>query len=105
MTYLFLDLVFLAVAAAVLAVALVCTPDRARLVRRWWLPALVSGVVLLVLTIVFDNAMIAAGLMTYDPHTVSGARIGLVPVEDLAYPVGGLLILTGVWVLLRRRAA
>ncbi|KQR54359.1 lycopene e-cyclase isoprenoid transferase B [Leifsonia sp. Leaf336] len=105
MTYLLIDLVFLAVAAAVIAVALARASDRARLVRRWWLPALVSGVVLLALTIVFDNAMIAAGLMTYAPHTVSGARIGLVPVEDLAYPVGGLLILTGVWVLLRRRPA
>ena len=105
MTYLLIDLVFLAVATALLAVALVRAPDRARLVRRWWLPALVSGVVLFALTIVFDNAMIAAGLMTYSPHTVSGARIGLVPVEDLAYPVGGLLILTGLWVLLRRRPA
>jgi len=105
MTYLLIDLVFLAVAAAVLAVALLRAPDRDRLVRRWWLPALVSGVVLLALTIVFDNAMIAAGLMTYAPHTVSGARIGLVPVEDLAYPVGGLLVLTGLWVLLRRRPA
>jgi lycopene cyclase domain-containing protein len=105
MTYLLIDLVFLAVAAAVLAVALVRAPDRSRLVRRWWLPALVSGIALVVLTLVFDNAMIAAGLMTYASHTVSGARIGLVPVEDLAYPVGGLLILTGLWVLVVRRPA
>lgn len=105
MTYFFIDLVFLAVAAALLAVALVRAPDRSRLVRRWWLPALLSGTVLVVLTIAVDNAMIAAGLMTYAPHTLSGARIGLVPVEDLAYPVGGLLILSGLWLLFRRRSA
>lgn len=105
MTYLLIDLAFLAAAAAVLAVALARAPDRARLVRRWWLPAIASAIVLVVLTVVFDNAMIAAGLMTYAPHAVSGARIGLVPVEDLAYPVGGLLILTGLWLLLRRRPA
>jgi len=104
-TFLLIDLAFLAAATAVLAVALVRAPDRARLVRRWWPPAIVSAIVLVVLTVVFDNAMIAAGLMTYAPHAVSGARIGLVPVEDLAYPVGGLLILTGLWVLLRRGPA
>lgn len=103
MTYLLIDLVFLAVAAAVLAVALLRAPDRSRLLRRWWLPALASAVVLIALTIVFDNAMIAAGLMTYAAHTVTGARVGLVPVEDLAYPLAGLLLLSGLWLLLRRR--
>ncbi len=103
MTYLLIDLVFLAVAAAVLILALVRAPDRARLVRRWWLPALAAGVVLIVLTIVFDNAMIAAGLMTYTSGAVTGARVGLVPVEDLAYPVAGLLLVSGLWILLRRR--
>ena len=68
-------------------------------------PLLVVTVVLLVLTIVFDNAMIAAGLMTYSEQAVSGARIGLVPVEDLAYPLAGLLLLPGLWILFRRRPA
>ena len=105
MTYLLIDLVFVAVAAVVLAVALARAPDRARLLRRWWLPAVAAAVVLLVLTIVFDNALIAAGLMTYSEQAVSGARIGLVPVEDLAYPLAGLLLLPGLWILFRRRPA
>ncbi|WP_426624562.1 lycopene cyclase domain-containing protein [Leifsonia sp. McL0607] len=103
MSYLLIDFVFLAVAGAVLALALVRAPDRARLMRRWWPPVLASAVVLMALTIVFDNAMIAAGLMTYARHTVTGARVGLVPVEDLAYPIAGLLLVSGLWVLLRRR--
>ncbi|WP_295121491.1 lycopene cyclase domain-containing protein [uncultured Leifsonia sp.] len=105
MTYLLIDLVFLGLAGAVLAVALVRAPDRRRLLRRWWAPAVVTGAVLVGLTIVFDNAMIAAGLMTYAPHTLTGARIGLVPVEDLAYPVAGLVLVGGLWILLRRRPA
>lgn len=103
MTYLLIDLAFLAVAGAVLAAGLIRAPDRSRLVRRWWLPAVAAGAVLIALTLVFDNAMIAAGLMTYAPRALTGARVGLVPVEDLGYPLAGLLLLSGVWLLLRRR--
>ncbi|GAB3579510.1 hypothetical protein GCM10027406_17550 [Leifsonia lichenia] len=103
MTYLLLSLGFLAVAVAVLAVALATARDRAAVVRRWWLPVLIAGLLLAVLTAVFDNAMIASGLMTYGEAHISGARIGLVPVEDFAYPLAGLLLLPALWLLLRRR--
>lgn len=105
MTYLWLDAVFLLVAALVLAVALVRAPDRRQLVRRWWLPVTAAGVVLAVLTAVFDNVMIGAGLMTYDDVHLSGLRIGLIPLEDFAYPLAGLLLLPAVWLLTRRRVA
>ncbi|CAM5333637.1 lycopene cyclase domain-containing protein [Leifsonia shinshuensis] len=104
MTYPLLSVAFLALAAAVLAAGLARTPDRGRLAARWRVPALVAGVVLVVLTGVFDNLMIAAGLMTYASGAISGLHLGLVPVEDLAYPVAGLLLLPGLWLLLQRRA-
>ncbi|MEY9953212.1 lycopene cyclase domain-containing protein [Leifsonia sp. EB34] len=103
MTYPLLSAAFLALAAAVLVAGLVRAPDRARLVRRWTVPAVVSGAMLVVLTAVFDNLMIAAGLMTYASAAISGAHLGLVPIEDLAYPVAGLLLLPGLWLLLRPR--
>jgi lycopene cyclase domain-containing protein len=103
MTYPILSTAFLALAAAVLTVGLVRAPDRARLVARWTVPAAVTGVVLVALTTVFDNLMIAAGLMTYASTAISGVHLGLVPIEDLAYPVAGLLLLPGLWLLLRRR--
>lgn len=103
MTYPLLSVAFLALAAAVVAAGLARTPDRARLAARWGVPALVAGVVLVVLTVVFDNLMIAAGLMTYASGAISGLRLGLVPIEDLAYPVAGLLLLPGLWLLLQRR--
>jgi len=102
-TYLWLDGIFLLVAALVLAVAVLRAPDRAELVRRWWLPVTAAGVLLAVLTAVFDNLMIGAGLMTYDDAHLSGARVGLVPLEDFAYPLAGLLLLPALWLFTRRR--
>ncbi|WP_285116300.1 lycopene cyclase domain-containing protein [Leifsonia sp. fls2-241-R2A-40a] len=103
MTYALLSVVFLAIAALVLAVALATAPDRSRLLRRWWAPVLIAGVVVLVLTAVFDNLMIGVGFMTYDSARISGVRLGLVPLEDFAYPLAGLLLLPALWMLTRRR--
>jgi lycopene cyclase domain-containing protein len=105
MTYLLLSLVFLAVAAVVLIVALALAPDRARIVRRWWAPLLIAAVVVLVLTAVFDNLMIGAGLMTYTESNISGARLCLVPLEDFTYPLAALLLLPALWLLTRRRGS
>jgi len=105
MTYLLLSLVFLAVAAAVLVVALALAPDGASIVRRWWAPLLIAAVVVLVLTAVFDNLMIGAGLMTYTDANISGARLGLVPLEDFTYPLAALVLLPALWLLTRRRGS
>jgi len=103
MTYALLSLVFLIVAVVVLALALAIAPDRALLVRRWWLPALLAAVVVFVLTAVFDNLMIVAGFMTYSDAHIAGAKLGLVPFEDFSYPLAALLLLPGLWLLTRRR--
>jgi hypothetical protein len=41
--------------------------------------------------------------MTYAGPRISGMRLGLVPLEDFSYPVAALLLLPGLWLLLRRR--
>lgn len=105
MTYALLSLVFLAIAAAVLVIALATARDRARLVRRWWAPIVIAAVVILLLTAVFDNLMIGAGFMTYQDARISGVRVGLVPLEDFAYPIAGLLLLPALWLLTRRRGS
>jgi lycopene cyclase domain-containing protein len=104
MTYLLLSLAFLLAAAVMLLFALAAAPDRRRIVRRWWLPVLVAGVIALVLTAVFDNLMIGSGLMTYERDRIAGAHLGLVPLEDFAYPVAAVLLLPALWLLFRRRA-
>ncbi|MCU1432030.1 MAG: lycopene cyclase protein, partial [Actinotalea sp.] len=49
----------------------------------------VTFVVLALMTAVFDNLMIAAGLFEYGESKLAGLSIGLAPVEDLAYPLAG----------------
>lgn len=103
MRYVLLSLAFLVVAVAMLALALAVRDDRRRLVARWWLPACCTGAVLLVLTAVFDNVMIAIGLMTYPAAAISGWRIGAAPLEDFAYPLAALVLLPAVWLICTRR--
>ncbi|MCU1431998.1 MAG: prenyltransferase, partial [Actinotalea sp.] len=54
------------------------------------------------MTAVFDNLMIAAGLFEYGESKLAGLSIGLAPVEDLAYPLAGVLLLPALWHLLGR---
>lgn len=99
MTYLLLGIPFVVLAAAVWG-----------LVRRG--SGVPSGRAVLlalagvaVLTAVFDNAIIAAGVVAYDDALTLGVRLGLAPVEDWLYPVAGVMLLPALWVALGRRAA
>ncbi|MCD5345263.1 lycopene cyclase domain-containing protein [Agromyces sp. H3Y2-19a] len=94
MTYLVLSAAFLAAAIAVAAVGAPRAP------RRHWEAVLASGGILVVLTVLFDSVMIAAGLFDYGDAHIWGVRIWLAPVEDLAYPIAGVLLLSGLWNLL-----
>jgi len=95
MTYLLLALAFLAVAAAVVVVA-----RRTRGPAVGWQALALAAGALLLLTAVFDNVMIASGLFTYADAQISGARIGLAPLEDFSYPLAAVLLLPALWSLL-----
>lgn len=100
MTYLLLCAAFVAVAAAIAVAGVLARRGGG----RGHVTALVStAVLLLVLTAVFDNVMIAAGLFDYADAQTSGVRIGRAPIEDFAYPLAGVLLLTAVWNLLGER--
>lgn len=103
MTYGLLSLGFLAIALMVLIGALAQAGDRRAIIVRWRVPVFVAAVVLLILTVVFDNLMIAAGLMRYAGQEVSGPAIGLMPALDLAYPLAAVILLPAVWLLFRRK--
>jgi lycopene cyclase domain-containing protein len=86
MSYAGLALPFLVLAVVVLVVAAALR----RPTRSWWSVTAGTVVALLALTVVFDNAMIAADLFRFGDH-LSGHRLGRAPVEDLAWPlVAGL---------------
>jgi len=64
----------------------------------------IAAVVLVVLTAVFDNIMIAVDLFTYPEHNISGIRIGLAPIEDFSYPLCAAFLVPAVWTLLTPRS-
>jgi lycopene cyclase domain-containing protein len=98
---------YLLLVAGLLAVAIVLRVAGAAAARLRGegippLPTVLAGVVLVGLTLVFDNIMIAAGLFAYADAHISGLRIGLVPIEDLSYPLALAIALPGVWQLIPR---
>ncbi|MFB7252013.1 lycopene cyclase domain-containing protein [Microbacterium sp. NPDC056234] len=98
MTYALLSLIFLGV-AGVLAVAAALIGRR----RPHLGAVALSMAALLLLTAVFDTVMIGVGFFTYADTHLLGARIGLAPIEDFAYPIAGAVLLPAIWTLLRTR--
>lgn len=94
MTYALLNVPFLLVAVVVLLVA------RRRTGRPGWAAVGLTLAVMLTLTAVFDNVMIAVGLVAYDDAQRLGLQVGVAPVEDFAYTLAAGLLLPAVWALL-----
>lgn len=91
MTYWALNAVFLAIVAVAAVLA----------ARRLPWPAVgVTAAVILVMTAVFDNVMISVGLVAYAPDLISGAFVGVAPLEDFAYAIAAIVGLPSLWVLL-----
>lgn len=110
MTYWALNAIFLAVVAAIVVVTGIVLVRRRRpggsagAPRRRILGAFgITMALLLVLTAVFDNVMIAIGLVGYDAELISGAFVGIAPLEDFAYAIAAVLLLPSLWLLLERR--
>ncbi|MFE1644724.1 lycopene cyclase domain-containing protein [Microbacterium sp. P01] len=99
MTYPLIVLPFVVVTAVIT----LCTLARPRFGRRMAASG-ITAVVLLVLTAIFDNVMIAAGLFTYPPVHLSGLRIGAAPLEDFSYPLCAAFLLPALFTLFSRRA-
>lgn len=99
---------YLGLAGVFLAVALTGGVVLARRVgpgARWWLTSALTAGVLVVLTAVFDSVMIAADLFRYDDAALLGWRVGLAPVEDLAWPLAAAALLPALWEAVGRRRA
>ena len=64
-----------------------------------------AAIVVLILTAVFDNVLVATGIVGYDPALISGAKVGVAPLEDFAYAIAALILLPSLWSLLSRRRA
>ncbi len=91
MTYWLLNLPFLA-AVAVVALAAVL----ARRAPRWRSIGM-AAIALMLATAVFDNVLVATGIVGYDPSRISGVLVGVAPVEDFAYAVAAVVLLPSLW--------
>jgi lycopene cyclase domain-containing protein len=103
MTYLLLNLPFVAVALVLLAVAVVRSRRSPEAPARRLRSLAVALLGVLILTAVFDNVIVALGIVAYDPAHFSGVRIGLAPIEDFAYAVVAGIGLPALWLLLPAR--
>jgi lycopene cyclase domain-containing protein len=111
MTYWALNAFFLAAVALVaLAAALkgragrtTADPRRSDAGPRWTAVGL-AAIALLIATAVFDNVMIRIGLVAYNPDLISGAFVGIAPLEDFAYAIAAVVLLPSLWHLLPRTA-
>jgi small toxic polypeptide LdrA/B/C/D len=99
MTYLQVAVCFLLIAIAGAVVLTLASRRRGPRLAA----VLITVVVLLVLTAVFDTVMIASGLFHYAADPLLGVHIGLAPLEDFAYPLAGALLLPALWTALRAR--
>ncbi|MBM6620683.1 lycopene cyclase domain-containing protein [Micrococcaceae bacterium RIT802] len=95
-TYAALNSAFVGLAVLPLIAAAVC----GRLRRRTWGALGVTAGGLMLLTAIFDNIMIGAGLFTYSTETLAGPLVGLAPLGDFAYPLGAAILLPAAWLLL-----
>ena len=98
-TYMALNAPFLAAALLVALAAL--------LVRRapLWRVLGLTAMGVLLLTAVFDNVLVGTGIVGYDAKRISGAFVGVAPIEDFAYAIAAVLMLPSLWLLLGAGAA
>jgi lycopene cyclase domain-containing protein len=99
MTYWALNAPFLGFAALVALSAILAR--RSPVWRAVGLAAL--GVLLL--TAVFDNVLVGAGIVGYNATRISGAFVGVAPLEDFSYAIAAALLLPSLWGLLAPRPA
>jgi lycopene cyclase domain-containing protein len=92
---------------AVFVVVVVLVAFATVLARRTplWRSVGLAVIPLLILTAVFDNVLVATGIVAYDPARISGLHLGVAPVEDFAYAVSAVVLLPCLWSLLTPRAA
>jgi lycopene cyclase domain-containing protein len=87
-TYLALNLVFMLVAFVSLILISRKNPWRAIGFTMIWM---------ILMTLVFDNVIIALGIVGYDENKISGLLLGLAPIEDFSYTVVSVLAVGILW--------
>jgi len=90
-TYLVLNLIFLAIVVAILALL------RTLVISRL---TLIAAAILLVLTAIFDSIIIGLGIVGYDMDKILGVMIFNAPVEDFFYTLLVIIAVPSLWKLI-----
>ncbi|WP_061963229.1 lycopene cyclase domain-containing protein [Demequina aurantiaca] len=93
MTYVILSVAVLAL------IALVTVPTLRRAPAR---PLVLTALVLIALTAVFDNVIVGLDIVAYDEQLISGVKLWYAPIEDFAYALGAVMLVPAVWIWLGR---
>jgi len=94
MNYLALNVVFMLIAFVILNVIVRKSPWK---LIGWTLLTMV------LVTLIFDNVIVALGIVDYDTNKISGLVLGLVPIEDFAYTIVSVLAVSSIWHLMTRK--
>jgi lycopene cyclase domain-containing protein len=75
------------------------------LMRRWinWRFLVPASIFMIAMTAIFDNVIIASGIVDYDYERTLGLIIWLAPIEDFAYTLVALVLLPSLFNWLRSR--
>ncbi len=66
-------------------------------------PLFITGVVMLLLTLIFDNLIIGTGIVAYDQSKLSGIMLGFAPIEDFAYTLVALVLTPSLFEFFRKK--
>lgn len=60
---------------------------------------------LLIMTLVFDSLIVAAGIVAYDDSKLLGLRLITAPIEDFFYTITAVFLIPAVWRLTQKGSA
>lgn len=66
-------------------------------------PLLIAGLVMITLTLIFDNVIIGTGIVAYDQSLLSGIMLGYAPIEDFAYTLVALVLIPSLFEVFRKK--
>jgi len=90
-TYLVLNLIFLAIIVAALALLRTLVISRS---------TLIVAAILLILTAIFDSIIIGLGIVGYDTEKILGVMIFNAPIEDFFYTLLVIIAVPSLWKLI-----
>lgn len=88
MRYLLLNLAFLIVVCGA-----VWLYTRQRITKT----IMISCVILLAMTAIFDSLIVGQKIVAYNPNNILGIVIGWAPIEDFAYTIVSVVTVTLLW--------